>query len=527
MDAALQISSGALRGAVSDSIFSFKGIPFAAPVSGRHRWLPPQAPSAWSEQRDATQFGPIGLQFIGRQLPSFSSSRREYLRFISPRAEQPQGDEQLTVNVWTPTLQANSGLPVMVYIHGGSLLGGGATLPIYDGTNLARRGVVYVSIQYRLGPVGFMHGQGLFGQDFCADNRGFLDQIAALQWVQTNIHRFGGDPACVTVFGESAGAVSVYNLIASPLAKGLFRRAIAMSGSPAAAAPAADHRQLASDALAAHGVKPGDEAALTGLNEASLQKLLGTMRKLGAKRGSSMRLNTISAAVGSAFLPDYPMRTLSSGACNKVDLMLGTCADDGQLISAVVPGPGWLGSSIVLKAFQDMLPGRDMAAALRFYKKNHPSTGPTFIRDQIINDMIFRFSTIRAAELHSKNHIGHTWLYQVDWHSAVDGLRAIHAIDCPLAFDNVAKAGGMLKDDTATNAQARMMADAWVSFARTGVPEASGLPQWPAYDAASRATMVFDRRNRIEHDYGHSFRDYWPSAAEELAALPPINAIHQ
>ncbi len=204
------IDQGPLTGATDNGIDIYKGIPYAAPPIGDLRWRGPQPGPHWTAPRDATVFGPICPQHATEGLIA--------------RANLPQSEDCLSLNIWTP---GGTKRPVMVWIHGGGFTQGGASIPRFDGAQLARRGVVLVSFNYRLGRLGFFPHPALADANF-----GLLDQIAALQWVKRNIAAFGGDPANVTIFGESAGGVSVQMLMTSPLAKGLFAKAISRSGKP-------------------------------------------------------------------------------------------------------------------------------------------------------------------------------------------------------------------------------------------------------------------------------------------------------
>ncbi|WP_162932549.1 carboxylesterase/lipase family protein [Solimonas sp. K1W22B-7] len=528
-DIRITIRQGRLRGHRSGDVCIFKGIPYAQPITARARWLPPQPAEPWAGEHDARHFGVIGRQYIkvSRPLPFM---RRPYLAAITAAingdGRLEQGDDQLTVNVWTPAPDPGANMPVMVWIHGGSFVGGHAASPDYDGAGMARRGLVFVSLQYRLGPPGILHAGSLYADGFGCDNRALLDQIAALRWVQDNIRQFGGDPATVTIAGQSAGAVGIYALAASPAAKGLFRRAIAMSGNPTMMSPAAENHRLVADALKASGLEPGDEAALLSLDHEALYRLHHcidrTARKGGRARYGLRGSRGVGAylAVGDAALPDFPLRVFQQGTPNDIDLMLGCCADDGQMFSAVMPIPGVLASRLILMAIADALPGGDVGAAVAHYRGLMPLSSRAELGDRVLSDAIFRIPTIQAAEAHAAAHPGRTWLYQVDWRAAPPGLRAIHGVDCALCLDNVPDAGGLLAADEATRAQAQLMADAWAAFARSGRPAVAGLPDWPAYDERRRTTMVFDRRNRLEDDYAGEFREYWPSAVAAIAALP-------
>jgi carboxylesterase type B len=374
---------------------------------------------------------------------------------------------------------------------------------------------VAVVIQYRLGPSGFLHGGGLFDGEFCADNRGFLDQLCALQWVQQNIVSFGGDPACVTVFGQSAGAFSVYQLAASPKAKGLFRRAIAMGGMAQTCAPAGEYHQATHDALGDVGIVAGDQAALAALDKPKLQALHAAYSKRVLRGGkdqygslSRERLGFLGAATGTDFLPQSPLQAYASGETNKIDLMLGTCANDGGLFSLIFPFGRTLSARLFSKLLLGYAPNADMKAMRRHYRAEmrHASTGR--ILEQINNDAFYRAPTNAVAKAHAIDQPGTAYLYQLDYSSAIGGLGAIHAIDVALLFRNPPM-DLLLQDDAPTRQLSELMLEAWTQFAKTGKPAAAGLPAWAPFDADKKITMVFDRQSKPVSDLDSHLLRFW------------------
>ena len=279
--AKVNVTQGAVKGIEAQGIHCFKGIPYAAPVSGENRWLPPRQPAHWSGVRDASQFGNICPQ---ESPPNGWLAGKAGRLFIKTLWEtEPVGDDCLNLNVWTPSMDPDAKLPVMFWIHGGAFTTGSGSLPVYDGRNLAKKEVVVVSINYRLGLMGSFVAPGMFDDDFCGANRGFLDQLAALRWVNENIRGFGGDPENVTIFGESAGGQSIAVLLASPATKGLFKRAVAQSGTPEIGSTVSDHEHFSNDLLKAIGIQPGDRDSLTKLSAKDTVDAMRTARKLLAR----------------------------------------------------------------------------------------------------------------------------------------------------------------------------------------------------------------------------------------------------
>jgi len=515
--AIVQTTNGNIRGSVEGELFSFKGIPYAEPIAGRAKWLPPQPRRPWSGVLDAQSYGPPCPQFTGKanRTVFFPKARRQYLTALNGLSTKPESDDSLLLNVWSPTLARDAKLPVMVFIHGGGFASGAAN-ELYDASPFAKKGVVAVVIQYRLGPQGFLHGQGLFDGDLCGNNRGFLDQICALKWVQENIAQFGGDPSVVTIFGESAGAFSVFPLMASPLAKGLFRRAIPMGGMAQTCAPAKDYQAMTKNVLQEMGVAPGDETALLALDKAQQMKLHTLISKHVFGKGDPDRYGLLSrekvgfvgAATGTDFLPVAPLASYSKGTPNDVDLMLGTCADDGQLFSLVLPLPQAWSARLFMSQLRGIIPNNDIPAVIKYYRSQMPGRSSSDVMKQINNDAFYRMPTIAAAEAHAAGHPGRTYLYELDYQSAIDGLGAIHGIDVVLLFgDSHAKT--VLHQDAETEALRDQMRDAWVSFAKTGKPKAKGMPEWTPFDKAERAVMVFNRKTKLLSNRDENLRKYW------------------
>lgn len=510
----LRLPCGELRGSHADGVHAFRGIPYAEPLTGAARWLPPAPRARWDGVREARAWGPVCMQF-GQKANPWSDKKRRYLDACGGNLEVTEDDDCLLLNVWTPAVERGAKLPVMVWIHGGGFSGGAAN-EVYDGAHLARMGVVCVVIQYRLGPLGFLHGSGLFEGGLCADNRGLLDQVQALKWVQENIAELGGDAGNVTLFGESAGAFAIYQLMASPQAAGLFRRAIPMGGMPGTCAPAQDYHAVAEDVLRDVGVKRGDAQALMALDRPALQRMQKAMSgrvylNRDPQRYGELgrtKVGAMGAATGTDFLPRAPMEVYAGGTPNDIDLMLGTCADDGQLFSMVFPLPAAWSSRLFMNLFKTLAPGGDLKALLAQYKQLMPGATAARRYDQANTDLFYRMPTIAAAQAHAAAHAGRTWLYEVDLESGIPGLQAIHAIDVALLFAGPV-ARGLLRDDAATREVSRKMIEAFTSFARSGVPQAQGMPQWQPYDTSTRATMVFDRETRLEADWGARFRRLW------------------
>ncbi len=506
-------AAGDIAGIDSDGIHAFKGIPYGAPISGENRWLPPQPPTPWTDVRDATRFGNICPQEAPPNKWLAGLAGKKFMETLWK--DEVHADDCLNLNIWTPTLDAGAKLPVMFWIHGGSFVTGSGSLPIYDGTNLARKDVVVVSINYRLGLMGSFAAPGMFEGDFCGPNRGFEDQLAALRWVQQNISGFGGDPGNVTIFGESAGGQSIAVLVASPASKGLFQRAIAQSGTPEFCGAIADHEPYARDVLGALGIKPGDRVAMSALTGKDTVEAMKVARKLLAakdaeeKYGQMVVHSNIGCIHGTEFMPVHVLDSLKQGVARDIDLMIGTVREDGRLFPLVMPGPEAFAAWLCMKFFKNLvLPRNQPDLVYERYRQAMPEATNAYVRGQIMTDCVFRRGTVRAAEIHAESAPGRTFLYQFNWSSPVPGIGAMHGIDVPLTNQNLEAFEPILGDIEALRELADTISDAWVNFARTGVPTAD-MPDWPAFDATRRATMIFDNRIEVQYDVDSHLRKIW------------------
>ena len=465
---------GQLRGQVSGGVAAFKGIPYAAPPFGPNRFQPPRPPEPWDGVRDAYEYG---------RVPPQSPYPPPFDRLLGDQGLN--GEDCLNLNVWTPDPRRR-GLPVMVWIHGGAFARGSGAVPTYDGSAFARDGVVCVTINYRLGADGFLYlGDGIA-------NRGLLDQVAALAWVQENIQAFGGDPQRVTIFGESAGAFSVATLLSMPRARGLFQRAIAQSG-------AAQHTSsVATAQLVGRNLAEKLEVAPTMASIAAvpLARLVQAQAELAqelAVRPDPARWGEVAAngmpfepVVDGEVVPARPIDRIVAGAGADLELMVGTTSEEWRFF--LVPG------GAIDHVTEDRLStmaralGLDVAQTLPVYRASRPQATPGDLLGALITDWFFRIPAIRLAEAHGKNG-GTTYVFEFAWRSPLfDGrLGAAHALEIGFVFDNLGLKGAMtLAGSEPPQALADVMHKAWVAFAT------SGAPGWSPYDARERTVMRFD-----------------------------------
>jgi para-nitrobenzyl esterase len=488
MDVVVKTRAGAVRGRVTDGVAAFRGIPYAAPPFGVNRLGPPVPPAPWDGIRDALSLGPTAPQPPYR--PPFDQ--------LLPNPRIP-GDDCLNVNVWTPE-PGPAGLPVMVWIHGGAFASGSGGVPTYDGSRFARDGVVCVTLNYRLGVEGFAQLAG------APANRGLLDQVAALEWVRSNAAAFGGNPDNVTIFGESAGAMSVTSLLAMPRTEGLFRRAIAQSGaghhviSPATA-------DLVAAALGARLEVPATREAVAGLSpervlEAQEAVSLDALVDRDPARWGEVVLNAMAwePVVDGEVLPGRPIDLIAGGAGAFVDLLAGTNADEQRLF--MVPNG-------LIDQVPDELVAATAAAhglgpeAVAAYRAARPEATPGDLVADVVGDWFFRVPAIRLAEAHTHSGAS-SHMYEFTWRSPrFEGrLGACHYLEVGFVFDRLGRDRALAGSEPPQHLADAMHA-AWVAFARTGDPG------WPCYDPDRRATMRFGDRCEVVDDPRGDERRLW------------------
>jgi para-nitrobenzyl esterase len=453
MSMTVSTTSGEVRGQEDGGVTRFLGIPYAASPTGDLRFRAPVPPPAWDGVQDASAF-------------SATPPKPDYpppLDVMLPEPNIP-GENWLTLNVWTP---GGAGLPVMVWIHGGAFSHGNSAVAVYDGRAFARDGVVLVTINYRLGVDGFA-----VLPDAPA-NRGLLDQIAALEWVRDNIAAFGGDPGNVTIFGESAGAMSVTTLLSIPRARGLFARAITQSGAAQAAADPADAALVTKELGRALGLE-ATAANLAGVPLAALIEAQTIVRNALAAQPDPARFG-VSIVVSSIpfppvidgdLIPRHPLAAIAAGEAADVPLLTGTTSDEFRLF-LVPTGRAAFVTDDLLAALLPVLGIGPPVAEL--YRSHRPGATPGDLLAALLTDSYFRLPALAVAE--ARTGRAPTFVYEFAWPSPVGGLGACHAMDIPFVFDNLAADGvDRLTGPQAPPQLAAQMHAAWVSFARAGDP---------------------------------------------------------
>ena len=492
----IETKYGKIQGYVEHRINIFKGIPYSAPPIEKLRFKPPTPPKPWKDTLSATKFSPISPQ---------SSTEAEWL--FGPPLEQSEANS-LTLNIWTPNTDDYK-RPVMFWIHGGNYNNGSSAQQNYDGLPLSLRGnMVVVTINYRLGPLGYLYIPELTA------NVGQLDQIAALQWVHDNIGSFGGDPNNVTIFGESAGGHAVVTLLAMPAAKDLFHRAIAQS---AYSYSSSSNKEGSDEFSTMLKIKPGD---LESLQKISVDDIIETHNKQIAMIGLKGIDNPFSPVKDEITLPENPLNALQSGFASDIPLLIGTNRDEMRFMRAFFPNMPEIDSDELLKrimnSFSKSGHSEELAKSLiKTYVKEREGflpNNPQDIWEAFLTDIGFRIFAIRVAEAQSK-HQKNTFMYLFTWPSPwMEGkLGSSHAVEIPFAFGTLDKPGTEIysgKGEDAETLSEKMM-DAWIAFAHTGNPNNKSILEWPSYDSNNRSTIILDKELKISEDPFGEERKAW------------------
>jgi len=492
----IETKSGRIHGYCENGLEIFKGVPYAEPPVEDLRLRPPVAREPWNDVLNAIQYGPCSFQGY--------SQLEEWFGKL-----QPESEDCLNLNIWTPATD-NKKRPVMFWIHGGAFVIGGGIDPMYDGSSLAKKDVVVVTINYRLGILGYLHIPGE------TVNVGQFDQILALKWVQDNIELFGGDPDNVTIFGESAGGYAVVALSAMPAAKSLFRRVIAQSApfiNPEA------NGKVTKGIMRQLRLKKDD---IEGLRKLTPEKIIEAQNKYFEKNPTDIL--ALRPIIDGDTIPIHPLKAFQNGECSHLDFMIGTNEDEFKLFSALDPNLaningdaaenlliGYLGALGI-----DTNRSKEMLNTYKEARVGKYSTEPNELASALITDSIFRISTVQLLEA-QKVHQPNTYNYMFTWKSsAFDGiLGACHALELPFVFGSLdlPHMDGFVGKNPNKELSEKMM-DAWITFARTGNPNHKAIPDWPAYDVDKRATMFFGNDCKVVNAVFDKERAAWDGLLE-------------
>jgi para-nitrobenzyl esterase len=478
-------TSGKIRGAMQDRVHAFKGIPYGASTEGAGRFLPPAKPQPWTGVHDVLEYGPASPQIPSNLVPESMAQQ--------PATDGKGTEDCLHLNLWTPALGSGK-RPVMVWFHGGGFSAGSGNWNMYNGGNLAaKHDVVVLTVNHRLNVFGYLYLAELGGEKYAhASNVGMLDTIAALEWVRDNIATFGGDPNNVTIFGQSGGGGKVSTLMAMPAAKGLFQRAIAMSGSAVKGVPRDRATKGAEAFMAKLGLKPNQVEELQKMPQAQL---------LGAMRG--VQGLQLAPVTDGRTLPADPFDPVASPLSANVPFMISSTETEVTWNNSVNFDP--LDDAALHGRIKQQLRIDDAAAdkLVAIYKRDRPTASNLDLSFIMATDASnFRTGTDTEAERKAEQDKAPVYKYYFQWYSPVrEGkLRSYHTLDIPFALQNVEIARSMVGTGPERQSLADKMSAAFAAFARSGNPNHKGIPKWQPFDTTKRATMIWNNECRVVND---------------------------
>lgn len=502
----VETASGKVRGFSANGNYAFKGIPYAAAAAGTQRFMAPAKPAPWTGVRSALALGPSSPQafnstFIGRR----AGWNNDEEAFMFDWDDGRPSEDCLRVNVWTPALGSARRRPVLVWIHGGGYSSGSSNeLRMYDGESLSRRGdAVVVSLNHRLGVLGYLN-LSEYGERWAnAGNAGMLDIVQALQWVHDNIANFGGDPNSVMIFGQSGGGGKVGTLMGMPAAKGLFQRAAIQSGSSVRKPPRDRSGELAAAVLQELGLTA---STLDRIQELPYERIVEAgviaQRKLNptpAAPGTGGGVNW-APVVDGRILPEHPWDPKASPLGADVPLLVGTTLNEfANSIQAGDPSLDEMSLDDVRKRLTAQR-GDKANEALQSFQRKYPNATPYELFSRI-SGMTGRQNAVTQAERKAALGAAPAYLYWFHWQTPIlDGRpRAYHCAELPFVFYNTDRCAAMTGGGADARELAGRIADAWIAFARSGNPNHKGLPKWPEFNAAQCPTMIFDNACTVEN----------------------------
>ncbi len=471
----IETEHGRVQGTVEGGIRVFKGLRYAATTSGTNRFRAPQPVEPWGGTFDATVYADTAPQAFSRLALGGTKGNRP-----------PIGEDCLGLNVWTPGCD-DAKRPVMVWLHGGGFEAGTGSMRLYDGTNVARRGdVVVVTINHRLNLFGHLHLADLLGEDFLGSaNAGFLDVVAALQWVRTNIAGFGGDPGNVTIYGQSGGGRKVSIAASAPAAVGLFHRGIVQSGSHLRLLPRDRAQGLADGLLDAVGIAKGDARQLQDL---PMQDLIAANAQVRGR---------FSPTIDDVVFEDHPWDPDAPALAAPIPMMVGTCRTElSNQLGSGDPTTFSLTDADLPGRLERYVPAGDVAELVRLARRSSPDASASEVFFTITTARGYWLDSVLQTERKAAQGGAPVYSYRLMWRTPVEGGRRItpHSLDLPFVFDNVDVAADMVGEPTAeTAALSDAMSESWIAFARTGDPNNGALgSKWGPYDLERRTVMLFD-----------------------------------
>lgn len=489
----VETSAGKIQGLFQNKVHSFKGVPYGASTAGNRRFMPPAKPQPWTDVKKTVEYTTRPPQIrnpAGGLVPEAA-----VMEWTGPISE-----DCLNLNVWTSGIKDGGKRPVMVWLHGGGFANGSAQFTQYDGANLAaKHNVVVVSVNHRLNIFGFLYLADLGGEKYAhSGNVGMQDTVAALQWVKDSIANFGGDAGNVTIFGQSGGGGKVSALLGMPHAKGLFHRAIAMSGSLIRGVPRGDATESAESVLRRLNL---DKSRIDEIQKVPMQQLLELT--IAGGRGSGNVPLRLSPVIDGYSMPADPFAPKATEISANVPLMIGSTETEVTWNANQSYEP--LDDAALRNKLKRDLRADDAATdrVIAVYRKTRPKASNLDLYLIASTDASgFRTGTDTEADRKAELGKAAVYKYYFQWYSPVrEGkLRSMHTMDIPFAFDNVDIGKSTVGEGKERQPLADKMSAAWVAFAKTGNPNHKGLPNWPAFNTTQRATMIFNNECRLVND---------------------------
>lgn len=503
----VKTSTGPVRGIVESGTYAFKGLRYAAPPIGENRFKPPRPPVPCNAVYEADKLGAAAIQPLAGQ-PDM------------PPDEQ-HSEDCLFLNVWTPALRGAK-RPVMVWLHGGGFTSGSGGRPTYSGRFFAQDDIVCVTVNHRLNVFGFLQLPPEWDEAYHASGlAGMLDIVAALRWVKKNIAQFGGDPNNVTIFGESGGGAKVSTILGMPSAKGLFHKAIIQSGAGLEALPRADAEALGTAMLDVLDIVAGDRAKLASLDTATIfdaqqkaiAKLAGQEQQASFIKSMKFLKQGFVPCLDSVELPQHPFSPTASPLSQDIPLLIGTNKDESTLFLANSKGFASQTDADFEREARDTYPAiaDKVMAELR---KAHPDYSPAYLIAALSTARLFWHDSVTLAERKLDLKAAPVYMYKMTWETPIRGglLKSVHALDLSLVFGTYDDIRSFVGPGPEPAILSKQMHPAWIAFARSGNPNTTALPQWPAYDRAHRATMIFDLQSRVIDDPDGALRELLATA---------------
>jgi para-nitrobenzyl esterase len=497
----VETASGRVQGLISSGIRQFKGVPYGASTAEANRFQRPKPAKPWTGLRDC-----LGYSAVSPQVPY--DVAHEYARLIQfdlNVALGGMGEDCLHLNIWTPGTGRQDKRAVLFCIHGGGFAICSGNHPMYDGTRLAQWGdVVVVTVTHRLSSFGYLNLSDVDPSGPWADAgaAGMLDLVAALNWVRDNIAQFGGDPGCVTIFGQSGGGWKVSALLAMPAAQNLFHRAMIQSGSLISHMPREGAAQVAHAFIGQLGLTP---ATLHRITDLPWAQILAAQTAIGA--------HAFAPTVDGAHIPAHPLETQVASLSDNVPLIISTTLDDAGLFFDRF--------AMSEQELEDTLAaayGGKAVLLAKTYREYFPNKAPYLLYAQIITDAGFRRFAHAQAEAKEERQAVYTYLWEWTCPAFDAKFGAVHAMDVAASMQNERDAI-LGSGSTEARRMCKDLASALLAFAKRGDPNNSQIPPWPRFDASQRSTMVFDRNTRIEHDPHGALRNLWLDMPPPLSVL--------